>query len=495
MQKSRRKQQNREAQRAFRERKEMYIKELEFQVSELRTNQTIATAEREHLVSLVSRLQLENDKLRSELEGLKKGGLDGVNVGVATGMGSDPSILAGVSPNHPPLIPSFTVNPALNPSNLLAMNTDMINQGGISAAARVSASSVSGMNDGPLRTSDIPMTGSDLLQSIMVGDFFMGSYGLDEGDFGVGLYNSGGGLLDNLPASIVANGGLSDLHNMAMCMTDTMHQKESARNKSNVSEDTVHLKKETSSTTLSPTESLVFYPDDPFEIPICDDNLYQSLYHSMESFVTTRSATPFDPFSLFSNNPKRMRELVARLKISPSSPSPSSESPHLTPQELRTTQSSDSSPDHTSPLTSPISICRWPEGSKEDTPQIRSHTSHASKTLQARARWLRHLRGAPPYHPIVDLIPSVQMRDILIKGQETDMDMDLFSLDVLCSARCIGDPYVAKSWRVPPEFFRRYPKMRKFATQRYFEGGLEEPKVAEEMVVMELSKAMESLGE
>ncbi|KAJ3095267.1 hypothetical protein HDU97_007110 [Phlyctochytrium planicorne] len=126
--------------------------------------------------------------------------------------------------------------------------------------------------------------------------------------------------------------------------------------------------------------------------------------------------------------------------------------------------------------------CLWPQGAKEDSESVRLHTRVCCEILQTRAASLWQLRGPPPYHPVIDLIPCAEMRNALIVG-DSGIDFELFAADVNSSARCIGDPFVALSWRVPPEFWHRYPIMIGLATPEYFEVGLEDPKLAKEWAV------------
>ncbi|KAJ3095155.1 hypothetical protein HDU97_007229 [Phlyctochytrium planicorne] len=114
--------------------------------------------------------------------------------------------------------------------------------------------------------------------------------------------------------------------------------------------------------------------------------------------------------------------------------------------------------------------CMWPPNAKEDSDSVRLHTRICSDLLMTRAAALWQLRGPPPYHPIIDLIPCAEMRDALIYGN-SGIDLELFAADVNIS------------WRVPPEFWHRYPIMIAIATPEYFEVGLEDPKVAKEWAV------------
>jgi hypothetical protein len=462
----------------------MYIKELEVKVKDLQTQANMAAAERDQLANIVSRLRAENDNLKHVISA------------ASTPSGSTP--LSSTEAVHAEILVAEDVSPHLNESDFT--NTPST---ALSHQHQLLPNITSHSSSAPIELASTPsLAASHISSTLNFQPFIMPSHNSSTTISNIPssqshttdkVTMSGTEMLQNftgidfslLPSQIMDNGhtplqskSLNSTMTATTISTDSLNSADGTFINALVPSETRQLNAFSSNTASDVAEISIFEMLDAVTnnqtsgrsqdgsqntsshkkiiIPVCDDRLYQNLYCSMDraSNFSTGGGQQFDPYSLFSNNPKQMRTLIRKLGIEPSIDYSSSFTSEHSSLGEGDSDTDPQTPDHmthtsTNNFSNKMSFevppgwrpCVWPDGAKEDTPEIRQHTFAAAKTLQARARWLRQLRGPPPYHPVVDLIPTILMRDLLIKN-EIDMNLDLFALDILSSARCIGDPYI-----------------------------------------------------
>ncbi|KAG6831629.1 hypothetical protein H0H92_008706 [Tricholoma furcatifolium] len=125
-----RKEQNRAAQRAFRERKEKHVKDLEDKVAALEAKNEAATAENENLRDLLGRLQQENMTLRQSsftFSVPKTGPNSTANSQASTSFASQSSDFSAPSTSRLPTPPTAKMSNPLDWSSLTTFDPNMLN--------------------------------------------------------------------------------------------------------------------------------------------------------------------------------------------------------------------------------------------------------------------------------------------------------------------------------------------------------------------------------
>ncbi|KAJ3331933.1 hypothetical protein HDU76_001762 [Blyttiomyces sp. JEL0837] len=508
IQKSRRKAQNREAQRAFRERKETYIRDLEAKIRDLESHASTAASEITHLVSLVSRLQLENNDLRKKLDRCSdscesRTTTSDVDSGTRSPSSTGEVVVSKKSPTTTPRSPTPQDLEAAARRRTMAiladkldpppMSTAALDTSGASANVVVSVTQAQQSSSNIAASSTTTTTTTTALshhqhhhESPRLADWAWG-----EGSFGRGVADIYG-LTAPVPLGFSAHGNLGSLSDfesaglLGVGVGDVwggvgvggVNVNVDLMNNNNGGNGQQQPQGNNGGGfgygNLSPYGCGMLDPSRimPVRSALGFGNGSQITQQQQQQQNTSRPPiSPMNNNNNNSNNNNNMKPMDA-----PSQPSPPSTTTTSTPQQQQQQQFNPPSFTQTQPPPN-WRPCIWPPGAKEDAPTVRQHTESASRILVSRAIWLQQLRGSPPYHPVIDYIPCTILRDLLIKHQDK-VNLDLFASDVMASARCIGDPFVAKSWRVPPEFWKRYEFLGVLCTEEYFEVGLEDVSTA-----------------
>ncbi|KAJ3116711.1 hypothetical protein HDU96_008950 [Phlyctochytrium bullatum] len=506
IQKVKRKNQNREAQRKFRgeqfglpllcanarslERKELYIKELEVKIKSIEEIVKESAAERDRLTNVIMQLQAENERLKAALEA------HGIDAGQPAPVASQPAKL--ISAKNAAVASASASSPSVSPKRESSVSS---NNSGVGPSIAAPNTTTNGDPANPVFNSITAAYASSVSS-------FIENQGEPEivPLANVTLRDRNDSQASPAPAS----GGPSTRHTASLPPIHELFTSASTctsplAKTPLVTSPSRHggvLPLSPPTTSRSPPSLPTGAAPPTTSNPVAAANL--AILSAAKTTLFSRGMSHHD--TLHPSDPTSVAWGLAASSItsvaapSPTSPvpplphaaaasdNPAARFPHLSPSSVSASGLGPYKLPNASDVLNRAPIgwkpCAWPAGAKEDAPNVRMHTRVCSEILQTRAASLWQLRGPPPYHPVIDLIPCAEMRDKLIKGgEENQMDLELFAADVNACARCIGDPFVASSWRVPPEFWHRYPLMIHLATREYFECGLEDPKLAKEWAV------------